>query len=67
MQRLESKPKVFPAYAGMFPLRSGETHSGPRFPRIRGDVPSWSDIKQQLLFVFPAYAGMFPVGPSGSY
>ena len=31
--------RVFPAYAGMFPVVAHCDHTGERFPRIRGDVP----------------------------
>ena len=33
-------PQVFPAYAGMFLLRTPPGCPPPSFPRIRGDVPS---------------------------
>ena len=33
--------RVFPAYAGMFPITAIFSWSAPRFPRIRGDVPSY--------------------------
>ena len=36
---LINRVKVFPAYAGMFPLPKYHGHAGPGFPRIRGDVP----------------------------
>ena len=36
---ITDETKVFPAYAGMFRLETGEAIPKSRFPRVRGDVP----------------------------
>ena len=38
----EVSPEVFPACAGMFPARFTGGESVKRFPRVRGDVPTFS-------------------------
>ena len=39
---------VFPAYAGMFRLQYHYCVVALGLPRIRGDVPSWSDLQKAV-------------------
>ena len=52
--------RVFPACAGMFPVKPLPPEMTPCFPRVRGDVPGASAPMATARPVFPACAGMFP-------
>ena len=53
---------VFPAHAGVFPIRPASPLRRSSLPRARGGVPLESETEYQSLKVFPAHAGVFPCG-----
>ena len=53
----QSKPKVFPACAGMFRSRNLKTSYNPCFPRMRGDVPVTQTVTQMFAKFSPHARG----------
>ena len=53
---------LFPAYAGVIPVRKEEAGRNPAFPRIRGGDPNHSKSCRDSVMLFPAYAGVIPGG-----